>query len=286
VDQVDRLPRRALLLSATLTLLSGCSTVSILSSTSTPRDPRETLDAFFSFLATSRYDDAKRMMTPSFQARLGSEGVDALLHSIHSAHITDVIDAVTWANQLGAQLPAPPPDRREFLVTLEVTPSSEGQRSWSVGTNRRFIDLSKRRGAWEIDGIAVSPGPLITGRTEQTSNQTTVVLPISALRLGPAPVNRALYAARQSAVERGAIPWATDPVEVIHHDGPSFGLNPSDPVKVIRQDRDPTSLVPRTFAVVHQGGKAYLVTLIQPIRTGSGGIWAISEVEAYGTFAP
>ncbi|HVC32152.1 MAG TPA: hypothetical protein VNL16_01445 [Chloroflexota bacterium] len=277
-----RFPRRFFLLSTTAVLATACQTIPFLSTKATaPRGPEQTLDRYFTLLATGQYSDAENLMSPSFQARLGHDGTQTLLHSVDSARVTNVEDAVQWANGLGARLPSPPPDRREYLVTLEVAPSVDGKQSWSDGTNRRFVDLVRQGGRWLIDSIAASPGVLITGLPTKTQNQTTVVLPPSPLLLGPAPVDRAIYTARQDAADHGGIAWATDPVQVVHRDGPSFGLDSSDSAEILRRDTDPVSLVPRAFVVIHQGQRTYLVTLIQPIRSGPGGVWAIEAVATY-----
>ncbi len=276
----NRFSRRVLSFSLLGVITSGCGAIPFLSSTATKNlDPRQTLEAYFDSLATQRFDIAENLMTASYRARLGKQGVSSLLHSTQSIQVTDVVDAIAWADQLGAHLPSAPADRREFLVTFQVDPSATGRDDWSVGTNRRFVDLLRQNGQWRIDAIGVSPGVLITGKPSPASNQTLAVVPIEPLRLGPAPIDRAIYTARQSAVDHGAIPWARDPLQVVHHDGPSFGLNPDDPATIVGQDVDPSSLVPRTRVAVRQGADSYVVTLIQPIRTGTSGIWAISGVQ-------
>jgi len=280
-----RCPRRTFVFTASLTALSGCKALPFISTDKTAStDPRQTLDTYFSLLSASKYGEAEQLMSSAFVARLGRGGVDSLLHSIQSARVTDVVDAVAWANQLGAHLPNPPSDRREYLVTLDIATSPNGAPTWTDGTNRRFIDLLRTGATWKIDAIATTPGVLITGNvpaTRQDQRQQTTVLPIEPLKIGEVPVDRAIYAARQNAVKGGGVPWATDPVQVVHHDGPSFGLQPNDPVQLLREDVDPVSLVHRAFVVVRQNNHAYLVTLVQPIKTGDGGVWAIAAVEEY-----
>ncbi|MGH2459631.1 MAG: hypothetical protein ACRDIY_12280 [Chloroflexota bacterium] len=282
MGDVARSTRRIFSFSLLGAILGGCGTIPFITS-KTPRGlgPRQTLDAYFSSLASNQTSVAEGLMTASFRARLGRQELQDLLHSVRAVKITDAVDAVSWANQLGARLPSPPPDRREFLLTLDVDPTAAGRDTWSDGTNRRFVDLVLQNGQWRIDAIAVSPGPLITGRDGSAHDQTTFVVPISPLRLGPVTVDRAIYTARQDSVAHGAIPWAVDPVEVVHHDGPSFGLDPGDPARVLGRDVDPSSLVPRVSVVVHQGADAFLVTLVQPIRAGAGGVWAIADVTRY-----
>jgi hypothetical protein len=229
----------------------------------------------------SRYDEAMSLLAVSFQAQLGSSRVQSFLHSINAAQVTDIIDAVAWANGLGAQLPPAPADRREYLVTLQVDPSATGLSTWSSGTNRRFVDVVRQGGGWQIDAIDISPGALITGRsvTAPASTMATFIVPTSALRLGSAPIDRALYTARQNAADRGQIPWAIDPVAVVHRDGPSFGIGSADGAILAGEDQDPTTLVPRASVKVQHGDQVLTVDLIQPIHTGLGGVWAISSVE-------
>jgi len=281
--------RRFVLYAAAAALTTGCSTVSILDGqvlngkARAGRSPQETLDDFFAFLSSQRYDQARLLLSQSFQARLGPEGVSGILHAFHSVQVVDLVDAVAWANGLGAHLSNPPSDRREYLVTLQVEPSESGSRSWPIGVARRFIDLLWQDHMWKIDAIGISPGIVVTGSPpvstpNPASGAKAVVLPIESLRYGSIPVDRAIYIARQSAVERGLIPWATDPVEVVHHDGASFGIEPSARANLAGRDVDPNTLIPRAEVEVQQNGQALVVTLIQPIQTGPKGVWAIAEI--------
>lgn len=276
--------RRLFIFCATVLVGTGCGKFPYISTKKVRvLTPEQTLDAYFSDLGAGRSDDAVDLMSDTFQKRLGRDGVNALLHSVKSVHVTEVVDAVEWANRLGARLPAPPADRREYLVTLEVKPSSDGAGPWAAGTNRRFVDLVQQNGLWKVDGIASSPGVLVTGQQAKGDDQVAAVVPIAPLWQGPVPIDQALYTARQNAVDRGAIPWATDPIEVVHHDGPSFGLYPIDPAEILVRDKDPTSLVPRVLVRVEQKDQQYLVTLIQPIKSGDRGVWAIADVETYAS---
>lgn len=281
-----RHPRRAFLVSSLILVATGCRQLAPITTKKTnPPDPQATVRSYFSFLSEDRYDDAKDLMTPGFQSRLGAARVQTMLHSVRTAQVTDIVDAVNWANGLGAQLPNPPNDRREYLVTLSVQPTPVAGDTWSSGMNRRFIDLILAKGDWQIDSIGISPGQLVTGKppaaTSSSSNGSnkSVVIPIEPLRLGTVPVDRAIYTARQNAVDRGALSWALDPVQVVHYDGPSFGINPSDPTSLLGRDTDPVTLVPRANVLAHQGNQMLLVTLEQLIKPGSGGIWAITAVE-------
>jgi hypothetical protein len=267
---------------ALLFIGTGCQQLSYL--TQKPirvSDPRQAVSAYFSLVSASRFDEAEGLLSVAYREQLGSSRVQALLHSVSAAEVTDIVDAVAWANGLGAQLPAAPSDRREYLVTLRVDPSASGSSTWSNGTNRRFVDVVRQGGGWLIDAIDSRPGVLITGaaRSLPTSTGSTTVLPTTALHLGPAPIDRAIYTARQNAADRGQVPWAVDPVAVTHRDGPSFGIGPTDTADLVRVDQDPTTLVPRAVVSVQHGDQALAVDLIQPVRPGPGGVWAIASVE-------
>ena len=242
-------------------------------------DPGQTIQSYFALLGAKRLDDARGLLDPSFQDRLGKVAIDSLLHTVNSATVTEVVDAITWANQFGARLPSAPSDRREYLVTLRVDPSPDDD-NWSVGLNRRFVDLVQHDGVWRIDGIGVAPGTLITGQTLgiTASGPSTIVIPVSPLRLGPAPIDPVIFEARQRSADRGEATWAIDPLQVARRDGPSFGIDPRDPIAVDGEDRDPVSLNSRTIVRVVRDAGPLLVTLEQPIRVGRGGVWAIASV--------
>ena len=284
MEKAARFPRRAFLATSAVVLTTGCQRIQQLprlpAKTPPPAGPQQAVQDYFSYLSEDRYDDATNLMTDAFKSRLGPGQVQTIIHSISSAQVTDMIDAVNWANQLGAHLPAPPADRREYLVTLTVDPTSQGKTSWSAGMNRRFVDLLQQNGFWRIDSLDISPGLLVTGKPAKApvNVPSTAVLPTAKLRLGPAPIDRVIYAARQNAADRGQLPWAIDPIQVVHRDGPSFGINPGDAATVLQRDSDPSTLIPRVTVLVHHGDQIIMVTLEQPIKAGSGGIWAIAEL--------
>lgn len=288
---MPRYHRRAILVSSLVLAVTGCRQLAPITTkqanpqfhtqAKSPTD-QDTVRQFFGFLSEDRYDDAKNLLTFGFQSRLGAATVQDMLHSVRTAQVTDMIDAVAWANHLGAHLPPDPTDRREYLVTLSIEPTPEAGKTWSSGTNHRFIDLLRANGGWAIDDIGISPGELVTGQPPVATNtgqtQKTVVIPIEPLRLGSVPVDRAIYGARQNAADRGIIPWALDPIQVVHRDGPSFGISPSDHAALIGKDLDPVTLLPRANVLVHHGDMLLVVTLEQLFKPGAQGIWAITEL--------
>jgi hypothetical protein len=58
----------------------------------------------------------------------------------------------------------------------------------------------------------------------------------------------------------------------------SFGIAPDDEATMEAPDVDPVTLVPRVRIKVTHGDLPLQVTVVQPIRTGPGGVWAISQV--------
>ena len=277
-----RYPRRAFVVGSALLLVTGCGSVSsLLTKPVAESDPRKAIDDYFALLSQDRYDEAKSLLSAGYQSRLGSSNLSTALHSVRSATVSDVVDAVEWADGLGARLPAPPADRREYLVTLQIQPTPTGKADWSAGLNRRFVGLLKSGSGWQIDYIDISPGVLVTGQPVAATESSlhSAVIPVGTLRQGSAPIDRVIFTARQNAADRGGIPWAIDPVQEALHDGPSFGWSSSDAAWLVAQDQDPTTLAPRAVVAVQHAGQVIQVTLVQPIRSGKGGVWAIARVE-------
>jgi hypothetical protein len=283
VDWSTAICRRGFIAGVAIFATTGCRVlpalpVALTTKKAVAADPQDTVRTYFALLSQGRADDARGLLAPDLQQRLGSAAVDSLLHSVTRAQVTDVVDAIQWVNQLGAHLPSAPSDRREYLVTLQVEPSPNSP-TWAAGTNRRFIDLLKTDDRWLIDGIDITPGQLITGRTPGTESQGPIMtIPIATLRLGAAPVDQVIFAARQRAADRGDASWAINPVEVTRRDGPSFGIDPRFSLRLDGEDRDPVSLASRALVRVARDPEPLLVTLEQPIRTGAGGVWAIESI--------
>lgn len=278
-------PRRALLKFSVILAVTGCAEFkSITTKPVAASEPQEAIKDYFALLSASRYDEARTLISPAYQTRLGDSGLDTMLRAVKTAKVSDMVDAVSWANDLGARLPTPPSDRREYLVTLAVDPNTSGSTDWTEGINRRFIDLVEQGARWQIDNIDIVPGVLVTGQPprEAPTQRQMVVVPTSSLRLGPAPVDRAIFTARQNAVDRGLILWATDPVAVARHDGPSFGWNAADPAFLLGESENPKTLGSQVLVQVKHQDQRIVVTLEQPIRTGPGGVWAITAVKLAG----
>ena len=66
--------------------------------------------------------------------------------------------------------------------------------------------------------------------------------------------------------------------QVVHRDGPSFGIKPSDSATLLDRGNDPMTLVPQANVLVHHDDLLLVVTLEQPIKAGPGGIWAIASL--------
>jgi hypothetical protein len=250
VDRTAAIRRRGVLAGIAVFAVTGCGGLPSLSAglstkKSVAVDPQETVRSYFALISQGRLDAARSLLSHALQQRLGAPAVDSLLHSLTSARVVELVDAIQWVNQLGAHLPNAPADRREYLVTLQVDPSPRST-TWVAGTNRRFIDLVQVSSGWLIDSIDITPGQLITGKAPGTEATGPVMtIPVAALRLGPTPMDPVIFAARQRAADRGAAPWAVDPVEVTRRDGPSFGVDPRNSLRLDGEDRDPVTLASR-----------------------------------------
>ena len=100
--------------------------------------------------------------------------------------------------------------------------------------------------------------------------------------MGPITIDRIIYQGRQNAVDRGLIPWAVDPVQVVQRDGISFGIKPASPTALVGTKSDPATLGTSATVSVSQDGLALLVGLVQPVRVGARGVWAIDSIQPLG----
>lgn len=101
------------------------------------------------------------------------------------------------------------------------------------------------------------------------------------VKLGPVAVDFRRAQELQNSVDNGHQPWRLDPVQVVLEEGRQLGFDPT---------ADRFSLLSKTpveegsgtgVAIVEavQNNKAYLVQLVQPVKQGNAGIWAIKSVQ-------
>lgn len=82
----------------------------------------------------------------------------------------------------------------------------------------------------------------------------------------------------QALVDQGKNPWRLDPVKTAQIVGTAFGLEPSDRYTLIQTYYDPGSGLHYADVLVEHGPCRYLVELMQPVRQGAGGVWALQSI--------
>jgi hypothetical protein len=88
----------------------------------------------------------------------------------------------------------------------------------------------------------------------------------------------------QKKADAGQLEWRLDPLETARKEGPLHGLYVNGEYKLISKEEKGTysgtgeALVRHTYK-----GSTYDIKLIQPVKSGKGGIWAINSIMPFGT---
>lgn len=105
------------------------------------------------------------------------------------------------------------------------------------------------------------------------------------VRVSPVHLDRERQAWLQGLADAGREVWRRDPLEVARREGRMFGLRLSDGFRLRAVEEAPPRAGLRpgagraTVEVAHEGEK-YEIALVQPVRPGDRGIWAIESVRA------
>ncbi|HHY05675.1 MAG TPA: GerMN domain-containing protein [Clostridia bacterium] len=84
----------------------------------------------------------------------------------------------------------------------------------------------------------------------------------------------------QEAANQGKLPWRLDPLEAAKKEGPRRGLYAQGEYKLVSQKEKGEYSGTGEAVVRHMYKNAsYKIMLIQPVKVGSGGIWAINSIE-------
>lgn len=128
---------------------------------------------------------------------------------------------------------------------------------------------------------------LIEGREGETLAHVVFDQPLrrGPIRTHPVFLDRERQAWLQGLVDAGRDQWRRDPLEVARRDGRMAAFHSSGDQFRLLEVKD-AAVAPGTRAgekqavveAVHDG-KPYVIVLVQPVRTGDRGIWAISEVQ-------
>ncbi|PWI58911.1 hypothetical protein [Sulfoacidibacillus thermotolerans] len=84
----------------------------------------------------------------------------------------------------------------------------------------------------------------------------------------------------QKFVDRGRNQWRLDPVRTARIVGRIFGLEPTDRYTLYQTYYDPGASVHYADVIVQHNSCRYLVELIQPVRQGPTGVWAVESIQA------
>lgn len=105
------------------------------------------------------------------------------------------------------------------------------------------------------------------------------------LRTGSVSMDLARLKQLQAEVDAGHKPGNLNPEEVVREGGRALGLNPAgDTVHLEKMvARGQGSGTGEAYVYVLHAGREYVVQLIQPVKTGAGGIWAINSIRDIGS---
>lgn len=133
----------------------------------------------------------------------------------------------------------------------------------------------------EIKAVQV----LIEGKEGESLAHVVFDQPLSRgpIRTHPVSLDRERQAWLQGLVDAGRERWRLDPLEVARREGRMAAFQLSDQFRLMEvKDVEPSpgSRPGAKRAVVEaaHGGKKYEITLIQPVRPGDRGLWAIEAV--------
>ena len=99
------------------------------------------------------------------------------------------------------------------------------------------------------------------------------------IKTGKVEINYEKMAEWQKSVDEGHQPWRLNSLMVLRAEMGSYGFNPDEDFKTLSySDPDIQERLGEVSVEITHEGKAYIITLIQPIP-GDGKIWTISEIE-------
>lgn len=105
------------------------------------------------------------------------------------------------------------------------------------------------------------------------------------VRTGSVSIDLAKLKQLQVEVDRGHKPGNLDPEEVVREAGQGLGLDPAADTVRLEQTtaQGQGSGGDEAYVYVLHAGREYVVQLIQPVKPGPGGIWAVNSVRDIGS---
>lgn len=121
----------------------------------------------------------------------------------------------------------------------------------------------------------------LADKVDDTSTARQLAPPV---RTGSVSIDLARLNQIQAQVDQGHTPGYLDPEDVVRGAGAPLGLSPA--ADVIRLERlihlGEGSGTGEAYVYVLHGGREYVVQLIQPVKTGPAGIWAVNSIRDIG----
>jgi hypothetical protein len=109
----------------------------------------------------------------------------------------------------------------------------------------------------------------------------TEASPLGDVYVGSVELDMEALQQLQESVDQGHQPWRLDPLEVAQDEGEALGFDPANDVYELLSlvEMGEESGTGEAKVLVLHGEHLYIIHLIQPVRAGLGGIWAINTIQ-------
>lgn len=181
-------------------------------------------------------------------------------------------------------LPATQPVPTASPGSTRLLSKDAGQDAASARLKRAEVlyrfDLAPGRYVFELRGEwQAARGAERSEASYGFSLEVTPTLVGSSVQVGRLHVDRARLIEYQGSVDVGHQPWRLDPLPVAMEAGRSLGLDPRrDTYALVSQRFDVQASTWRAIVGVDHAGQGYEMELIQPVKVGPEGIWAVVEL--------
>ena len=113
--------------------------------------------------------------------------------------------------------------------------------------------------------------------TAQVIPPPTSPPPPDEVYVGEVELDMAALEQLQAATDQGHQPWRLDPLEVTRNEGVGLGFDPAQDTFELLPVPDPATGEAQVLVLRSEG--FYVIHLVQPMRVGPDGLWAIARVE-------
>lgn len=131
----------------------------------------------------------------------------------------------------------------------------------------------------DIKTISATPNQTIEeSSSSATSEASPSATPTNPITTDVTATSDADLNQWQSDADKGDDAWRLDPVSAAEQQAGSYGFIPGDQLTLVTEDKSQTPAGSATIIALH-GNDTYLITMIQPKKQGSSGIWIIQAIE-------